>query len=372
MALFDDTVGQELAVSVLRRALAGDAQHAYLFTGPRGVGKGRVALEFAAGLICPQGGCGQCEACGRVREGIHPDVEVVRPEGTWILIDQIREINVQLVRRPFEGRARVFVLLQAETMNEPAGNALLQALEEPPPHVYFILVTEAAEKLLPTIVSRCQQVSFSGTPVGPLAHYLQQSFGVGEVEAQAFARASQGNLRYAALLASDESVREQRKTQVEWARRIPQGNLLDVELMLDEMMKAVEALADARGTRIEEEAKERLEWEGDDRSRRGLEKIYEKRAKRERRWGMSEGVEEIGSTCASWYRDLAVLAMGAEDAVFNHDYLYELQREALPGGVAGYLGAVDAVRAARERFRYNVDTRNVLQDMIFSMREALL
>src|SRR5680860_437762 len=287
MGIFDHTIGQDLAVSILRRALAGDAQHAYLFTGPIGVGKGDMALEFAAGLICTRGGCGECEACDRVRQGIHPDVEVVRPEG-------------------------------------------------------------------------------------PLAHYLQQSLGTGEAEAQAFARAAQGNLRYATLLASDETVRERRKTQVDWARRIQQGSMLDIELMLDEIMESLDALVDGGGAEIEVEAKERLEWEGDAALKRRLEKMYEERARRERHRRMSEGVEGVTSTMVSWYRDLAVLALGVQDTVFNYDYLSELEGEAVPGRVSGYLGAVDAARVARDRFRYNVDIRSTFQDMIFSMREALL
>lgn len=372
MGIFDHTIGQDLAVSILRRALAGDAQHAYLFTGPIGVGKGDMALEFAAGLICTRGGCGECEACDRVRQGIHPDVEVVRPEGPLIRIGQIRELNVQLVQRPFEGRARVFVILQADAMNDEAANAFLRSLEEPPPHVHFILVTGAPERILPTIISRCQQVPFSGTPAGPLAHYLQQSLGTGEAEAQAFARAAQGNLRYATLLASDETVRERRKTQVDWARRIQQGSMLDIELMLDEIMESLDALVDGGGAEIEVEAKERLEWEGDAALKRRLEKMYEERARRERHRRMSEGVEGVTSTMVSWYRDLAVLGLGVQDTVFNYDYLSELEGEAVPGRVSGYLGAVDAARVARDRFRYNVDIRSTFQDMIFSMREALL
>src|SRR5660398_231613 len=135
MGIFDHTIGQDLAVSILRRALAGDAQHTYLFTGPIGVGKGDMALEFAAGLICTRGGCGECEACDRVRQGIHPDVEVVRPEGPLIRIGQIRELNVQLVQRPFEGRASGFILLQSDAMNDEAADAILRSLEEPSPHI---------------------------------------------------------------------------------------------------------------------------------------------------------------------------------------------------------------------------------------------
>ena len=186
MPLFADIVGQDLALAILRRALVTEAAHAYLFAGPLGVGKSEAAVEFAAGLICADGGCGDCDACRRVRDGIHPDVETVAPEGTNILIDQVRAVNEDVVLRPFEATVRVYIVLAAETMNKEAANAVLKTLEEPPPHAHFILVSSYPEQLLPTIVSRCQRVPFGphagsrdrAIPDGALRCVHQRSHGL--------------------------------------------------------------------------------------------------------------------------------------------------------------------------------------------------
>ena len=210
-SLFADIVGQQMAVSILTRALEQGASHAYLFSGPPGVGKSEAALAFAAGLACADGGCGVCTTCRRVLEGLHPDVEIVAPEGNFIRKEEITEINLHAVYRPYEARAKVYVFLEADSFNAEAANAFLKTLEEPPAHVHFILVTDHPEKLLPTIVSRCQLVAFSPVPVPALAADLLERFGLPEARGRLWWPGwPAGISTYARELATSESARRQR------------------------------------------------------------------------------------------------------------------------------------------------------------------
>ncbi len=372
MALFPDIVGQNLALAILRRALVTEAAHAYLFAGPVGVGKSDAAIEFAAGLICADNGCGDCDACRRVRAGIHPDVETIAPEGTFILLDQVRAVNEDIVLRPFEATVRVYIVLGAETMNKEAANAVLKTLEEPPPHAHFILVSSYPEQLLPTIVSRCQRVPFGPTPAPLLTQHLVDRYGLPVSEAVAYARAAQGNLAFGRALAANISVREWRDRLIGWAKGIPATSAYDVQIMLDEILAAVEGQADVRVEAFGARKAADLDWAADARSRTRIEKLHEQRAKRERRRAVTDGLDEVMRTFAAWYRDLAAAAVGAERAVANYDYLGELQGESFPARVEAYLGAVDATCGAMRRFRYNVDARLALEDMVLSMKEALL
>lgn len=370
--LFRDVVGQDMALSILTKALAQTASHAYVFSGPPGVGKSEAALAFAAGLACPSGGCGACGTCRRVQEGLHPDVELITPEGSRILVDQIREINSHVAYRPFEARAKVYVLFEAETMNQEAANAFLRTLEEPPPHVHFLLVTDAVEKMLPTIMSRCQQVPFSRTPTPLIACHLAQRLGVRAEEAEVFARVSQGNLAYARELASSSTSRERRRRLLEWAGRIPGATLLETETALDEILGSMEQKADSRIAGMEEKRDQALEWAGDARTKAWISKQHDQRVRRERRRAVAEGLEELTRVCAGWYRDLALVSLDTGAAVLNLDYLDVLQAEAVAGRHAAYLEAVLSVRKAQERLRYNVDVRNAVSDMFRAIKEALI
>jgi DNA polymerase-3 subunit delta' len=335
------------------------------------VGKVEAALAFAAALCCSVGGCAECETCRRIREAIHPDVDLVTPEGTFITVDQIREVNREVVLRPFEAAARVTIFLEAETMNKEAANAFLKTLEEPPPHAHFILVSDAPEELLETIVSRCQRVPFLRTPTPLLAKHLQEHFELSELDASALARVAQGNLERGRDLAATPQARERRDRILEWARQVPACNLYGVEIMVDDLLFSVETRAAGRVRSLEGSRERDLKWAGDARTRSRVEKLYDQKVKRERRRAVADGLEEALAGFASWYRDLAVVSLHADEAVLNYDYLYELRSQAFPGLLRGYLGAVEVVRRAEERFRYNVDARSVLQDMLLSMKEAL-
>jgi DNA polymerase-3 subunit delta' len=364
-------VGQELAVAVLDQALKNEASHAYLFSGPKGTGKTDAALAFAAGLACPTHGCAVCDTCGRVLRGIHPDVQVVSPDGVSILVDQVREINQEVSLRPFEARARCYVILEAETMNERAANAFLKTLEEPPGYVHFILVTNAPERVLSTIASRCQRVQFSRLSAATLVAYLTDFLGVPEAQADVLARVTQGNLGYAQSLATSEEARARRERIMGWARAIPESSMAGLERILDEIMDSSEDEAGRVAAGLEVQCERDLEWAPDSRARNRVEKAWAQRVKRERRRVSGDVLAEVRTVFAYWYRDMAAVAMGADGSVCNYDYLFELQREGTVSQVPAYLDAVRVTQRAEELFRYNVDARCALEDMLLSMKEAL-
>jgi DNA polymerase-3 subunit delta' len=370
-ALFSDIIGQEMAVALLTRALEQGASHAYLFSGPPGVGKSIAALAFAAALACPDGGCGACATCRRVREGLHPDIEIVAPEGNVIRKEEILEINLHAAYRPYEARAKVYIFLEADSFNLEAANAFLKTLEEPPGHVHFILVTDRPERLLPTIVSRCQLVAFSPVPARAIAADLSTRWGMKPEEARLLARVAGGNLSYARELATSDGARRQRDILLDLARDLPQAGLLDTELALDEAMASAEARQGEVVPEIKAELRRALEWAGDARTRKWLEKRSEDKIKRQQRRLRTQGLQTLTRVFAGWYRDLALVSVGAEDAVLNQDRLSELQTVVRPGGLAAYTQAVGAVQRAEERLRYNVDARCAIGDMFRSIKEAL-
>jgi DNA polymerase-3 subunit delta' len=157
---------QDRAVEQLRRALqATRVPHAYLFTGPEGAGKRQAAVTLFAALACessPGEGCDACTTCTRAAADGHPDLLVLRPGGAGrvVAIDDLRATIARLPFAPHEARARLIVVEEADRMQEPAQNAFLKTLEEPPARTHIVLTTVAPEKLLPTIRSRCQTVRF--------------------------------------------------------------------------------------------------------------------------------------------------------------------------------------------------------------------
>ena len=170
---FSAILGQTKALTLLNRAQSsGRLAHAYLFTGPDGVGKTTVALDLAAVLLCrqPQSGrpCGSCPGCLKFQSSNHPDFVRIRPDGAAIKIDQIRSLKKALNFAPFESTLRVVLLDEVHTMRREAGNSLLKVLEEPPANNILILVGNSTGSLLATIISRCQVIPFTPLPL-PLA-----------------------------------------------------------------------------------------------------------------------------------------------------------------------------------------------------------
>lgn len=171
MVILSQIRGQTRAVAFLHRAMeAGRVAHAYLFCGPAGCGKYTTSLALAAALNCtraPGQGCGECDSCSKIAGGFHPDVQTLERQGAAriIPIETIRtRVIPQLGMPPHEGRARLFLIEEATSLQGASANALLKTLEEPPRSTHFILCTTSPESLLPTIRSRCQRVNFAALP----------------------------------------------------------------------------------------------------------------------------------------------------------------------------------------------------------------
>lgn len=193
------------AVNLLRNSLERERlSHAYLFTGPKGVGKETTAQAFLFHVLCIEkvlSPCGNCLGCKKLTKNVHPDVYKIVPEKKEITINQIREINNFLKYRPLEGKFKIILIKNAEKMNLEASNALLKSLEEPPSYAIFILITENFTQLLPTIVSRSQMVRFRPLSKRSILKVLTERFGFDKIVAETLADIAQGSLGRALRIA---------------------------------------------------------------------------------------------------------------------------------------------------------------------------
>jgi len=195
--IFSRIVGQNRAKSFLKQVMFREKMpHAYLFTGIAGIGKTMTAMALSMALNCRASiageGCGQCPACRQLLGGNSPDFFCLAPDGQNVKIEQIRELNRQLAFAPV-ARFRVSVIRKAEAMTGEAANAFLKTLEEPPSGNILVLNTTEPIDLLPTIVSRCQRLSFEPIPVGEVCGWLMKEKGLPETEAHIIGHISQGS-----------------------------------------------------------------------------------------------------------------------------------------------------------------------------------
>ena len=206
---FDDMVGQETIVQALRHALrSGRLHQAYLLTGTRGVGKTTLARLMARGLNCEQGPtdvpCGHCPACIGIEEGRFPDLLEV-DAATNTRVEEMRELLENTQYLPVAGRFKVYLIDEVHMLSRSAFNAMLKTLEEPPPHVKFILATTDPQKVPVTVLSRCLQFSLRPLPPAQIADRLRYVLEQEQLSFEAsalplLAAAAQGSLRDALSL----------------------------------------------------------------------------------------------------------------------------------------------------------------------------
>ncbi len=318
---FAQILGHDRQKDILRRALgSGRLAHAYLFSGPDGVGKRLMALALVRGVFCQEGaGCGDCLACRKVDHGNHPDLHLLEAEGASIKIDQVRDLQRQMALRPLEAPRKVALVDGADRLSPSAANALLKTLEEPTGEALFILLTSRPEGVLPTIRSRCQRLPFGRLAPKLLRKTLIERLGLDEVQGHLLAALSEGSFRKA-LGKDRELYLEKRRELLKAVTALSPGSILPLFTLAGELA----------------EDKERL--------------------------------PDILEILQAFYRDLILVRHGRpREELVNIDLMEKIEREASRESVTSLLRKLDALGACRRQLDRNVNRQLALEVLLLRL-----
>jgi DNA polymerase-3 subunit delta' len=349
---FAEVPEQLEAKRLLTAALADGDAHAFLIHGPAGVGKTEAAFAFAgAQLGDPR----------RVVDRTHPDLRVVEPLGDMIRIDVIRALHHDLHLRPFEAERRVYLLLGAHLLNDDAADALLKDLEEPPLYATIVLVADELGPIPETIRSRCQLVPFRRLSEHAVREWLVANApDLETAEATAIARVAAGRLDRARRLI-DPEVRERRAAIITAAR----GPYLDPGFDPSDASRALLDAVALQGATAKEREEEVVN---------GLDlppREAEQRVKRVQRGAEREEMLAQLDELAAWYRDLVVVASGAESTAVHADRLDDLRADvALDLGRAPEHAAAAVRQSWRSAEEFNVNTGLWLDALFVQLRRT--
>jgi DNA polymerase-3 subunit delta' len=365
-ALASATEHQARARVALSAALAGEPSHAYLFRGPRGSGKRAAARSFAAEILAAAAADPEdARRRALLDPSPHPDFVWLAPTGAQHMVEEVRERVIRAAAyKPFEGGKRVFVVEAAEAMRDESQNALLKTLEEPPGYVHLILLSSENEGLLETVASRCQTIEFAPLPAAVLEAELGSADAdAAPAEIAAAARLAAGDVERAKLLLGDRG-RELRAEAERCVSAALEGECASGpwKALLDD--------AQAAGADVEAAVREALEEEAKAGIKRSAKEIADgaKRAGRRRRTEILELAYEL---CAAWLRDLAAVASGAEEVVFNRDRLELLRSQATGLDPALPRRGAELVQETRRGLELNVSEELALEALFFRLESLL-
>ena len=230
---YNSVVGNDMIIKSLKLAVKNNRiNHAYIFDGPRGSGKRTLANTFAKTLNCERGGsspCGECISCQTFESGNNPDIIYVRrSEGEReIKVDTVRNlINKNIEVKPYRYRYKVFIIEDADTMNPAAQNAFLKTLEEPPEYGVFLLLTENYNKLLVTVLSRCQHFKLQSIPAPLIRDYLSKEKGISQEKSLLASLYAQGSIGRAIELSDNEEFNSLRTKVMDMTVALLEGDLI--------------------------------------------------------------------------------------------------------------------------------------------------
>lgn len=317
-----DWAVETMAEHIRRKAV----RHAYLFTGPQGVGRRTLALRFAQALNCKNTKvigqpCLDCRTCRLIENQQHPDMMIVQAEdvGIRLKIDQIREIQRILSLLPYETDYRMAVFLRFDEASHQAMNALLKTLEEPPAHVILLLTALNEEMLLPTIRSRCEILRLRPMLIDQLSAGMQNLWHASPEKANVLAHISGGRPGYAHHLLNDPEVWKKRKTALETLYTL---------------------LAASRVVRF----------------------TYV-----EKHFNDKEGIRDLLQNWLSVWRDVLIIAAGAKMPVQNIDHFQKIQELARDFGMQQAKNMVFTLDRTMSLLDKNVNRRLTLEVMMLDL-----
>jgi DNA polymerase-3 subunit delta' len=415
--VFADLVGQAEAVDTLRRAAAAAARiidgtapadavagsgrvgafadpdaekpapdpgsgamtHAWIFTGPPGSGRSVAARAFAAALQCETGtGCGHCHGCHTTLGGTHADVRFVVPEGLSIGVGEMRALVLRAASAPSGGRWQAVVIEDADRLTEAAGNALLKAVEEPPPRTVFLLCTPSVhpDDISVTIRSRCRVIPLRQPPADAVAEVLVRRDRVDPEVAAWAAAAAQGHVGRAKRLAGDPEARKRRDAVLAVPRRLTGvGACFDAASALIEAAEAEAAAAVTDNDTSERSALERALGAGGTgrgaagamRGAAGQLKELEKRQKSRSTRAQRDALDRALVDLAGFYRDVLTTSLHAPVAVVHTDIAALSAAAAEKWTPESTLRRLEAILACRQSIEENVKPRIAVEAMMLSL-----
>ena len=329
MANFKDIIGQDqIKTHLLDGILQGNISHAYIINGETGSGRRLLASALTKALLCEnrstQGdACGVCKSCKQADSNNHPDVRFVTHEKASISVDDIRtQVNNTVDIKPYQGPYKVYIIPQADLMTPQAQNAILKTIEEPPAYAVFLLLTENAEMLLPTINSRCVMLKLRNIKDTLIRKYLMENLEIPDYKADMCTAFAQGNVGRAIMLANSEHFNEIREEAVQLLKHIH-------DMELSEIVAAVKNIS-----------------------------VYKLE------------ITDYLDIIMIWYRDVLLYKATKEiDKVVFKDQLQSIKEQARKSSYEGIERILESLEKAKARLKANVNFDLVMELLFLTIKE---
>lgn len=328
MAGFHDILGHEQIIAHLQNAIEEDkVSHAYIFNGPEASGKMMLAEAFAMALQCEGEGkrpCLECRSCRQAADHNQPDIiYVLHEKPNTIGVDDIRtQINNDIDIKPYSSRYKVYIVDEAQKMNQQAQNALLKTIEEPPAYAIILLLTTNADSFLQTILSRCITLNLKAVKEDKIKEYLMKHYQIPDYQADICAAFSQGNVGKAIQLASSEEFGELKASVLQLMKRLE-----DIDLY--EMTGAVKQIAEYKLS-----------------------------------------VNDYFDLMMIWFRDVLYLkATNDVDGLIFKDEVYDIKKQAAKRSYQGIEIILEALEKAKIRLNANVNFDLVIELLLLTIKE---
>lgn len=323
---FQDVVGQEQLTGHLQNAIRmGKVSHAYILQGEAGSGKKMLADIFATTLECEEQGiepCGRCQSCKQAMSGNHPDIRRITHEKATIGVDDIRlQLNNEIMIKPYSRPYKVYIIDEAEKMTEQAQNAMLKTIEEPPEYAVILLLTVNAKQLLPTILSRCTQLSLRPVAKQAIQKLLTENYGIAPYMAELAADFADGVPGRAVNYASSENFVVLKDEVLRLFRRMD-------TITAEELYRTVK------------------DWAG-----------------------RKTELPDILALMSLWYRDVLVVksTKGSGKVLFREESI-ELSRQADRYSYRAIEQRINAIEQLRQRMNANVNLEVALELLLFTIK----
>lgn len=327
MAGFKEILGHEQIIEHLQNAIALDkVSHAYIFNGPDFSGKMMLADAFAMSLQCEGDDkpCLNCRSCKQTADRNQPDIIYVSHEKpNTIGVDDIRtQVNNDIGIKPYSSRYKVYIIDEAEKMNQQAQNALLKTIEEPPAYAVILLLTTNADRFLPTILSRCIRLNLKSVKEAEIKKYLMREYQIPDYQADVCAAFSQGNVGKAVQLASSEEFGDLKADVLQLMKRVN-----DIDLY--EMGAAVKQISDYKLS-----------------------------------------VNDYFDLMMIWFRDVLYMkATNDVNSLIFKDEVYDIKKQAAKRSYQGIEKILKALETAKVRISANVNFDLVIELLLLTIKE---